>query len=183
MAGTRQQAHDEACRRRMLQELMKTAASRSRIETDDERRHNKKARVESSVNDEPMSHERGRGRSDHGASSSNNCRDDGSALGQRGSGSERRGASISSSVPMVIHREGAAAMKRARLRSMHVERSELAEPLEKKYKGSSSGSAAATEHTEDRESTISTCASSGIRKKGPVRLITNPGQSANKMSK
>ena len=48
-------------RTRITQDLLKTGEGRSRIEMDDEIGQTKRARVEASVNDEPMSVERSEG--------------------------------------------------------------------------------------------------------------------------
>ena len=57
-AGTRQQAHDEACRARILEELIKTAECRNRTEAEDEMTQNKRARVEADAQDNAMRKER-----------------------------------------------------------------------------------------------------------------------------
>ena len=48
-----------------MQDLMKTGEGRSRIDMDDETGQTKRARVEASVNDEPMSVERSEGQGHH----------------------------------------------------------------------------------------------------------------------
>ena len=128
---------------------MKTVEGRNRIEMDEETRQSKRARVEASANDEPMSEGRDEGLGDQGASSSSKGHDHGAARSGPGSGSEQQGGSSSSSVPMETGSEEAAAAKRARSGSMQVEEPEHAEHPEKRYRGSSIGSAAA-EHVETK---------------------------------
>ena len=74
----------------MIQELMKTAECRNRIEMDDQMRQKQGARVEASANVEPMSEERGEDQMDQGASGSSKNRDDAAAQGRSGSGSEQQ---------------------------------------------------------------------------------------------
>ena len=98
-AGTSQQPNVAASRTRRMRQLMKTVGD-SRIEMDDVMRQNSTARFEASVDDEPMSGERGEGQGNRGASSSSRSRDDDATQWQSGSGSEQQGASSSSSAPM-----------------------------------------------------------------------------------
>ena len=75
-ARTRQQAHDEMCRTRMLNELMKTVDGKDRIDKDEEMRQDKRARVnmvagdghdrpaEAKNEDEQMEEARGDGRTE-----------------------------------------------------------------------------------------------------------------------
>ena len=150
-AGIRQQVHDEASRTRKMQELKKTAEGRKRMETDEDMRQNKRTRIEARANDEPMSAGRGEGQSDQGASSRSRGHDHGAARRRSGSGREQQGASSSSSFPMEPGSEEAAAAKIVRSGSVQVEQPELAGHLEKRYRGSSIGSAAAAaEHVETK---------------------------------
>ena len=110
-AGTRPQAHDEACRTR----LMRSGEARNRIlRWTAKVRHKHRAGLEACANEKPKSEERGEAKRDPGASGRSKNPDDGASLGHPGSGSEQQGANNSSSVPVETDSEDAAAVKRAR---------------------------------------------------------------------
>ena len=104
---------------------MKTGEGRSRIEMDDEMRQTKRARVEASVNDEPMSVERGEGHGNQSVSSSSKRRDDRAAQGQVGANSEVQAAVLQFRKGQTAKRQRQ--WKRARSGSRQVEQPELAE--------------------------------------------------------
>ena len=59
-AGTRQHAHDEVGRTRILNELMKTANGKNRIDKDEEMRQDKRARIDMDAGDDHGKASRGK---------------------------------------------------------------------------------------------------------------------------